>query len=233
MHMAGLDRRLFPGLAEGIGRARHDQHRLHAERARHDQVLLDILEHRRPAGIDAVFGEKILVGRALGLRGEAGIDDVENVLEVMEDAELAGDVLGMAARAIGQDQLTAGQCRDRRPERWVGIEQGQVDLMGEVEEVSGVDAVFLHQPLQRRAVALVIIFLQRPRRHAVEAEQLRQEERDALVDLRPDLRLMRIERVVEVEDPMVDMAESVHVGQEWQVGGDVSVLFHWIMSCGT
>ena len=152
--MAGLDRHLLPGLAEGIGRLRDDQHRLHAERARHDQVLLDILEHGGAAGIDRVLGEEVLIGRAFGLGGEASLHDVEDILEVMQDAELAGDVLGMAARAIGEDQLASRQRRDRSAERRVGLEQGQVDLVGEIEEVARIDAVLLHQPLQRRAVAL-------------------------------------------------------------------------------
>ena len=60
-----------------------------------------------------MLGEECLVGGALWLGQEAGLDDVEDVLEMVKDAELASDVLGMAARAVGQDQLAAGQSRDR------------------------------------------------------------------------------------------------------------------------
>ena len=72
----------------------------------------------------------------------------------------------------------------------------------------GVDGVLVHQALQRRAVARVVVFLQRPRRHAVEAHQVGQEQRDPLVHLRPEPGVGGVERVVEIEDPRFDVVES-------------------------
>ena len=115
-----------------------------------------------------MLGEEILIGRAFGLRQEAGMDDVEDILELVEDAELAGDVLGVPNRAVGQDQLAAGQSRQRRAEFRIGFEQRQVDIVGEVEELVGVDPVLLHQSLQRRAVAVIVILPQRMRGQAVQ-----------------------------------------------------------------
>ena len=82
-----------------------------------------------------------------------------------------------------------------------------VDVGGQASERLLCDVVLAHQTLQRRAVAMIVVFLKRTRRKPVEAEQLRHEQRDPRVDLRPDTRLVRIQRVVEVEHPGVDMGE--------------------------
>ena len=67
--------------------------------------------------------------------------------------------------------------------------------------------MLFHQSAQSRAIALIIIFLQRARGEAVEPEHMRHKQRDALVDLRPQIAGGRIERIVEIEDPCVDMGE--------------------------
>ena len=72
--------------------------------------------------------------------------------------------------------------------------------------------------LQRRAVAVIEIFLQRPGRQTVDPEEIGDVERDALVDLRPDPRVVRVERVVEIEDPGVHVREAARVG-----GGEVGL----------
>jgi hypothetical protein len=56
--------------------------------------------------------EEPLVGRALRLRDEIGGGDVEHVLEMVEDAELGRDVLGVSARPVGEDQLAPRQPLD-------------------------------------------------------------------------------------------------------------------------
>ena len=72
-----------------------------------------------------------------------------------------------------------------------------------------VDAVLGHQPAQRRAVALIIMLLQRAQRHGRRGRtSCGQEQRDARVDLGPEIAAGRIERVVEIEDPGVDIGEG-------------------------
>ena len=75
-----------------------------------------------------------------------------------------------------------------------------------------------HEAAQRRAIALIIIFLQRPRRYPVKAEQVGQKQRDALVDLRPEIAIGGIERIVEIEDPGVDMREAWLRARRFVVG---------------
>jgi len=83
-----------------------------------------------------------------------------------------------------------------------------IDVVHEGQEFVGGDFMLLHQAPQRRAVALVVIFLKRARRQPVEAEHMREEHRDARVDFRPEVAARRIERVVEIEHPRVDMREA-------------------------
>ena len=53
---------------------------------------------------------------------------------------------------------------------------------------------------------------------------LDQEQRDAVLDRRPQAAVGRIERVVEIEDPRLHMAE---LGQERQAGGGVHFVSCW------
>jgi len=58
------------------------------------------------------FGE-FLVGLARRLGVEPGGDDVEDVIEVIEDAELARGALGVSPVAIGEDEFAAWKLPDR------------------------------------------------------------------------------------------------------------------------
>ena len=221
MHMAGLDRRLLPGLAERVGRPRDDQHRLHAERARHQQVLLDILEHRGAAGIDA----RAWRGNAHRSRARAWAGSRPRRCRRCPRNGAGCRACPRHSRHGRREPLVRISLRPGRaaiasPSFGSGSSRLRSIWWAKSRKIVGIDVMLLHQPLQRRAVALVIVFLQRARGHAVETEQLGQEQRDPLVDLRPDLRLMRIQRVVEVEDPVVDMGERLPLQGRQGCGGE-------------
>ena len=71
-----------------------------------------------------------------------------------------------------------------------------------------VHAVLGHQPAHRGAVALVIVLLHPERLVLADLEEVRDEGADAVVDLLPEIEVMRIERVVEIEHPGLDMGEA-------------------------
>ncbi|MCY1234969.1 hypothetical protein D9M72_475700 [compost metagenome] len=76
-----------------------------------------------------------------------------------------------------------------------------------LEKLVRVDAVVDHQTFERRAVVAVVVFLQLLRIGRVQRQKLRHIGRHVAVDLRKQVDVVRIERVVEVEDPVGDMGE--------------------------
>ncbi len=187
---------------------RHHQHGGHAARIGHRKIAREILEHRGLAGIDTVHGEKafVVLRQRLGL--ELGGDDVVHVLEMMPELEPREHRVSVAARAVGQNQLAAGQLLDRRSQRGVRLQGRVVDLMHEIQEVIGLHAVLGHQPAHRSAIALVVVLLQPEGVVVRDVEEVRDVIADALVDLVPEVQVMRIERVVEVEHPGLDPLET-------------------------
>ena len=108
--------------------------------------------------------------------------------------------------------LAPRQRRDRRRQLRIGRESRDVDIVHMTKEFVRIDAVFVHQPVQRRAVALVVTLLNLMRLGIVDAEARAHVGPHPLVDLGKEPARRRIERVVEVEDPEVDGAESGAVG---------------------
>ncbi len=101
----------------------------------------------------------------------------------------------------GRRSSPAAQPRvDRQP-----VERDVVDVD---QKSLGVDAVVPHQPRHRRAMVVEILLLHAPRLDRVDIEQPHDEGAHALVDQVEQLRRRRIERVVEIEDPAVDMVEA-------------------------
>src|SRR5262249_45679163 len=78
----------------------------------------------------------------------------------------------------------------------------------EFEKVVRIKPVLRHQPAQRRAVAAVIILLDPERLLRADLEIIADEIPDARVDLLPEVQVMRVERVVEIEHPGVDPSEA-------------------------
>ena len=80
--------------------------------------------------------------------------------------------------------------------------------MDEIEEMAGLDPVIGHQPGERGAVGVEIILLHLARRHRIEAEQFLDILPDPPVDQFEQIAAVRIEAVVEIEDPGVDMGKA-------------------------
>jgi len=65
-----------------------------------------------------------------------------------------------------------------------------------------------HHPAHGRAVALVIVLLHAERLVFRDLQKIRDVGADALIHLLPEIEVMRIEGVVEIEDPGFDIAET-------------------------
>src|SRR5882724_4042768 len=82
-----------------------------------------------------------------------------------------------------------------------------IDRVDEVEEIVGLEAVLVHQPAHRGTVALVVVLLYPERLIASDVEEARDVVADAIVDLLPQIEVVRVERIVEVENPGLDLPE--------------------------
>ena len=199
----------LPVLAHHLLRpVRHHQYGGHAKSMRHDQIARQILEHRGFRRIDIVPFEKAAIGLRRRFRLQLGGDDVEHGLEMMAEAEPLQHLAGMIGRAVGQDQLAARQPFDRRTHRRIGLERRVIDLMDVSEIVVGGDAVFGHHAAHAGAEALVVVLLDAPGFDRVDLEELADVFADPGIDLLPEVDVMRIERVVQIEHPGVDVAEA-------------------------
>jgi hypothetical protein len=78
----------------------------------------------------------------------------------------------------------------------------------EVEKVVGLHPMHGHQAAHRGAIALVIILLQVERFLVRDLEKARDVVADALIHLLPEIEMVRIERVVEIEDPIGHMGKA-------------------------
>ena len=101
-----------------------------------------------------------LIGLARRLRRQAGGDDVEYVVEMVEDAELARGALGMAAVAVGEDEFAARQLPDRSAQHRIRHQPRIVDVVHLLQEIVGIDAVPLPSARERRAVFAIELLLQ-------------------------------------------------------------------------
>ena len=104
-------------------------------------------------------GEKAVVDlrQGFGSRSAAAMSNTSS--KCWSDFEPLHDRFGMLARAVGEDELAAGEAPDRSAERGIGHERRVVDVVNEFEEIIGLQAVLGHQTAQGGAVAPVIILL--------------------------------------------------------------------------
>ena len=125
----------------------------------------------------------------------------------MVDLQTLRDVLGVAARAVGEDVALAGQGRERGDKVRRAIQWSKIDVVHIVEEGLRRQVVHLHQAAERGAMFGVVALLDDLRLDGRNAEQIGDERRHALIDLGEQIAGGGIERVVEIEHPRIDMRE--------------------------
>src|SRR4029079_2893800 len=83
-----------------------------------------------------------------------------------------------------------------------------IDPVHKIEIVVGLHAMFGHHSAHRGAVAAVIVLLYAKGLVLRDLQEVGNIGADALIDLLPKVEVVRIERVVEIEYPSLDMAET-------------------------
>src|SRR5215468_6528414 len=76
--------------------------------------------------------------------------------------------------------------------------------MHDLEKLVGVETVLLHQATKRCAVAAIIVLLKPKRLLVRDFQEIDDVIANANVDLLPQIEMMRVKRVVEIEDPCLD-----------------------------
>ena len=83
-----------------------------------------------------------------------------------------------------------------------------VDLVHHFQVGVRLEPVFVHEAAHGGAVAAIIILLQAESVIAGDFQEIDDEVANALVDLMPEIEVMRIERVVEIEHPGLNMIKA-------------------------
>ncbi len=152
-----------------------DQHRAHAGGVRHLEIAHEVFEHGGPRRIHAVALEELLEGDGLRLRNVGGRLDVEDRIEMLEDAQGLRRLLGMALGAIRQDQATARQLRQRGVKAHIRRKGAASMSWTKINEMVGIGVAMIDQSAQRRAMALVEVLLQgaaaRPSSHRAPSDR--------------------------------------------------------------
>jgi hypothetical protein len=159
-----------------------------------DRVYAQRLAHRR-------------IARRVGLRLVGTGVNVVDRLETVAQAQAGQHAAGIRRIAVGEDQLAAGQRRHRAHQPPILGNRVHLDIVDEIEEFVRIDAVGSHQPRQGRAMLPEIALLNRPRLDRIDAEKPFDERRHPLVDQPEQVRRRRVERVVEIEDPGIDVGK--------------------------
>jgi hypothetical protein len=186
-----------------VGRIAHPS-RGHAQSGGRDQISRNVFDHKRGAGAHLVTPQQFVVAGERRLRIIPGRGDVDDAAERAGNAQMVEQPLGMALRAVGMDDLAAGQSRQRLDENRVGRYAGEVDLVHISQEILGVDPVDRHQTAHRRPVLAEIGLLYQQRPFRRQAQPVGDEARHARVDLVEEPAGGGVERVVEIKNPSLD-----------------------------
>src|SRR5262245_48494396 len=194
-----------------LGMRRHAVHqdRGHADRMCGLEIVRQVVEHRGLARRDVIGVDEALVSLAHRLRVKvAERMNIEDIGEQAADAEPLDHGFGMLARSVGEDEFAPRERGERRRKLGRGANRAEIDVVHIVEEIVGRHVMQAHQPRECRAVLVVIGFAQALRLGERDAEGVGDELAHAPVDLREQIAVGRVERVVEIEHPGLDVIEA-------------------------
>ena len=206
--MAIVSTQRFPNLRHAAARILgNQQHGFHAEHPRHDQIAWQVFKHGCMLGVDPVQAHELVIGIAGGFGHIVGRDNVKNIVKMIENAELTSCHFSVFHSAVCEDELASWQRLDRLTQSLVRRDNAVIDIMGMIEEVQRIDIVMQHQPFQRGAMIPIIALLNNFGFIGWKLQQIGHIGIHIAVYLRKQIHVMRIERIVEIKNPFVDMGE--------------------------
>ena len=90
----------------------------------------------------------------------------------------------------------------------VGFQRRVIDAVHELEIIIRLQTMLGHEAAHRRSIAFVVVLLQAKCLVFRYLQEVRNISAYALINLLPQIEVMRVERVVEIEHPGFDMAET-------------------------
>ncbi len=128
--------------------------------------------------------------------------DVEDTVEPRGDPQPVQHRLRMGHGAVGEDQLATRQPVQRGTQRGIRRHRAVIDIVDMAQKGVRIDRMVQHQAAQGCAVVAEIAFLDRPGLVIGNAQQIRDIAAHAQVDLVEQVAFRRVERVVEIENPI-------------------------------
>src|ERR1700746_163847 len=90
-----------------------------------------------------------------------------------------------------------------------------IDLMDDFEKLIRLEIVLFHQAAKGRAVTPIVVLLQVESFFGRDFEEIGNVIANALVNLLPQIEMVRIKRVIEIEDPGLDFFEVRGIYGRW------------------
>ena len=149
-----------------------------------------------------------LVSVRIGFRPEVACVDVVQIVEVRLHPDRLEHPPRIRRIAVGEHEIASREAGERVAERLVAGHAIKGNGVHVSEKVVGVDPMLLHQARKRGPVLVEVTLLDALRFSQIAIQQALNIGAHPLVDQREQPRRRRIEAVVEVENPVVDMAET-------------------------
>lgn len=113
----------------------------------------------------------------------------------------------MGKRTIGKNQLAPRQVHQRVMKR-PGIGQDRnVYIMHIIKKIRRIDIMIFHQPVKGRSIFVKVVFLQLLGVAGLHIQAIRDKLPHLLVNLRKKIAAWGIKRVVQIENPVVNVRE--------------------------
>ncbi len=190
-------------MVEASGRRKRDEGGLPFP----SKIAGPVVKQRDAIGRASCVRENRLVGGASRFRHIPERADIQNLVEEVADSQTRQDFASELSAIVCENEPASRQALKGRTQFGVRFERQRFDVV-DLRMISvGVHAMMLHHACQRDTVVTQIFLLDREGFVARQAQVALHEAADAVFDVLRGRRIQPIERVVEVEDPGLDVPE--------------------------
>ena len=188
-----------------MGLAYKDRH--HAKCGRHLQISRVVFDHDGAARINPRLIEHPHERVLMRFRSISRVFDPIDAVKGRADAARLRDLFSMMPRSIGIDNPLPRQTVQNRQKVEAGGHMAEIDVMNLVQKRVGIDTMIRHQPDKGRAVIAPEICAHLPRCWLIDTQFTHDELFHPRLDLIEKPNFARIERVIQIKDPVFNVRE--------------------------